>query len=49
MTESNIVHLCSPDRGPALEENLFLNEVKHFDEKGWEAKRIVRAVFNPRM
>lgn len=45
-TDSNIVQLSGPDRGHVLEENFSLDEVKHFDEEGWEAKRRVRAVLS---
>lgn len=48
-TGSNVVQLSGPDGDPVLEENLSFNEVKQFIEEGSEAKRHVRAVFNPRM
>lgn len=44
------MQLSGPDRGPVLEDNLSLGEVKHFfDEEGLEAERRVRAVFITRM
>lgn len=43
------MQLSGPDGDPVLEENLSFNEVKQFIEEGSEAKRHVRAVFNPRM